>query len=208
VVDIVVFDFDGVVRFWDDTGIPALEFSAGLSEGAIEHFAFEQELLNNVVTGKITKQQWLSHIANELRCDRSIVAKWAMRPTKVDLPLLGIIQNIKAAGIKVYLASNGTDELCIELVNLRILDKFDGVFNSAEIGAAKPSSRFFQNLVDVLGASKRIVFIDDRSDNTATAATFGLESWLYRGQSGLSRVELFSRLNAFCERSAWTQQSL
>jgi len=58
----------------------------------------------------------------------------------------------------------------------KIGDLFDGVFNSAEIGLAKPDPKLFQYILGRMNISaEECLFIDDNSKNTDAAAVLGFK---------------------------------
>ncbi len=58
---------------------------------------------------------------------------------------------------------------------LGIDEEFDVIFNTAELGVAKPAVEVFELVVDRLGVSPATtVFVDDVEENVAGARTAGL----------------------------------
>ena len=75
------------------------------------------------------------------------------------------------------LLSNGTTRLRRDLHVLDLSDEFDVVFNTAEIGVAKPDPAIFRHVLGELGVTAdRAVFIDDLDDNVAGARSVGMDA--------------------------------
>ncbi|GGU36680.1 hypothetical protein GCM10010244_73710 [Streptomyces coeruleorubidus] len=64
--DAVLCDFDGVVHLWDPDGMNALDRSWGLAEGTLAGAAFDGELLQAAVTGRLSDEQWRHRVAEVL----------------------------------------------------------------------------------------------------------------------------------------------
>lgn len=102
---------------------------------------------------------------------------------------LPFIEELKKRG-KVFLITNGTPVAQYgRLDSLGIREKFDGVFVSDEIGAAKPSKKFFDYVLSVTGAAPKtcLVIGDSLSSDIAGAENAGLHSVWYN-PSGMSGV--------------------
>ena len=72
-------------------------------------------------------------------------AEWRHQPFIVDDAVLEVTQELRVGGVHVSVLSNATDGLHDELVGTRVLDAFERIFNSAEIGRSSttgwPTSR-------------------------------------------------------------------
>jgi len=101
--------------------------------------------------------------------------------TQIEAQFLPLIQNLRAKGVAVYLATNNEKYRTANLVEGRGLGKLvDGVFSSAHLGSKKPEADFFQRMIDEIGIDKRqIVFWDDDMENIDGAVAFGLPAELY-----------------------------
>ena len=100
---------------------------------------------------------------------------------EIDERFAPIIQELRAKGIKTYLATNNEKHRTDNLVENRGLGKwFDKVFSSAYIGSKKPDGAFFQYILEQIGGTKEtMLFWDDDTENTDGAAAFGLPIEVY-----------------------------
>jgi putative hydrolase of the HAD superfamily len=71
---------------------------------------------------------------------------------------------------------------------------FDGELYSCQLGAAKPSERYFELALEAVGAdAASTLFIDDRPENVAGARRVGLASFVYDGRSGVDVLKTHLR---------------
>ena len=76
--------------------------------------------------------------------------------------------------------SNGTTRLRRDLHTLDLIDEFDIIFNTAEIGIAKPDPAVFHHVLAELEVGvDEVVFIDDLPENVEGARTAGLRAHVH-----------------------------
>lgn len=184
-IDVLLLDLDGVVRHYDPAAAEAIERRCGLPPGKLYETAFEPRLLQSVVTGGITRAQWVDRVAATI--GPVAATAWSTQRPSVDRQVLGIVRKLRVAGLRVGLLTNGTDRVGAELAELRIADDFDHVFNSAEIGVAKPDLRVFMHVLRVLGVDRSsVLFLDDAAPNVRGAAAVGMRAHLFTSASDLT----------------------
>jgi HAD superfamily hydrolase (TIGR01509 family) len=84
--------------------------------------------------------------------------------------------------------SNGTTRLRRDLHALDLHDEFDVIFNTAELGVAKPDPDVFHLVLDQLGVrSQDALFIDDLAPNVDGARSVGLRSHRHTDRHGTVR---------------------
>lgn len=89
------------------------------------------------------------------------------------------------------LSNNSTNLDSLLKEKFAIYDDFDHVFNSAEIGFAKPDSRAFEFVLNALEAKpEKCLFIDDLATNVAAAKSLGFQTIRF-----VSNEELFKELS-------------
>lgn len=170
----VLFDLDGVVRHFDADFTADIEARHGLSPGAVLDAAFEPDLLAQVTTGMISRRTWVELVGATLG---SVAAaeEWGRQPSVVDAEVLAIADALRATGIRTAILTNGTDTIPAEAEMLGLTAHFDAIFNSAEIGWAKPDIRAFQHVLDALGlAGAEVFFTDDSVSKLAGAEELGM----------------------------------
>lgn len=184
-IDVLLLDLDGVVRHYDAAATEAIEKGAGLPPGRLHETVFEPRLLQSVVTGAITRAQWVDRVAASV--GPVAATAWATQRPHVDREVLGLVRRLRAEGLRVCLLTNGTDRVSAELAELRIAGDFDQVFNSAEIGVAKPDLRVFMHVLRVLGVDRSsVLFLDDSAANVRGASAVGMRAHLFTSASDLT----------------------
>ena len=195
-----VFDLDGVIRYWDPAIVRDAEARNGLPEGELLGTAFEPELLLSVITGDISDAEWRSRVI-EILAEQypdsqpaKAVAEWSAPVGEVIAGARESIDAVRSVG-KVALLTNATDRLRPDLEELGLIDSFDYIFNSSEIGYAKPDPRVFAHVERVMQAQPAaIVFVDDSATNVDTAASRGWTALL-----ATPETRLLDLLNPFLQ---------
>jgi putative hydrolase of the HAD superfamily len=180
----VVFDIGGVLLAWDPEGIAASVFAS----------PSEREL---VLEGVFGHPDWveldrgtLSHEDAAWRaCDRTGLplehlsamlgnVPYFLRPMPGSLELL---DEVRDSGNRVFALSNLHRP---SLERLRrdtdVLERFDGLTVSCEVGACKPEPAIYASLLrEHALAADQTVFIDDVATNLDAAARFGIRTILF-----------------------------
>ena len=187
----ILTDLDGVIRIWPpETGRKA-EGAAGLPEGAIGRAAFSDDLLPLVVTGRISDDEWRRRAAGRLSQDfpeanvEHAVALWSMSPGEVDSEVLGLLQACRKRA-QLVLVTNATSRLLSDLRRLGIIEDFDDIINSSDVGSAKPEPGIYVAALDTAGvAPGQALFVDDNAEHVAAAARLGIAGHIYVGATAL-----------------------
>lgn len=187
-IDVFVSDLDGVIRHFAEGHRDACEDRHGLERGTLRAAAFASPLIDNVVTGHITRAEWTLEVGRLVGSPLA-ASEWLAARGEADAEMLALIDEIRAAGCRVAVLTNGTDTVPAELAELGITDRFDAVFSTSEIGFAKPDVRAFQHVVDELGvAPERMLFTDDSLTKLAGATELGMTVHHFKGVAGLRQA--------------------
>lgn len=189
-VEAVVFDLDGVIRHWNDDELDEVELAYGLVPREILGIAFSPRLGPAAVTGQLSYREWMDRIRREV-IDRHgpdvapALDVWEANVGMVDPKILPLLRLLRTQ-VRVFLLSNGTTRLRRDLHVLDLLDEFDEIFNTAEIGMAKPEPAVFRYVCDAIGTEPRsTAFVDDLSENIRGAEEVGLVAHRFEGLPGL-----------------------
>lgn len=174
----VLIDLDGVVRQWEpwvpDDGSP-------VTAEVLRAIAFEDASLDGVVTGAMTHEEWVEHVAVALEDrfgpeGRRAAESWSAPIGTVKEDTLALVRELRNI-VPVALISNATSRLESDLTSLALIDDFDLIVNSSRVGAAKPDERIFRHAAEQLGvALDECLFIDDTAGHVEGAAKLGLRT--------------------------------
>jgi len=101
---------------------------------------------------------------------------------------LGILRQLSASEDYVLATVNNEARAMNEyrLHKFGLLDDFDAFFSSCYLGLRKPDRKIYQVALDVLQRDpEHVVFIDDRPENVAAAASLGIHAIRYEGAAKL-----------------------
>ena len=181
----VIFDLDGVIRHWNDDQLDEVETAFGLPPRTILTVAFSPELGEAAITGRLTYREWMDAIRERvLAAHGDAVAgaldEWEANVGLVDTEMLAVLRSTRGHST-VALLSNGTTRLRRDLHVLDLLDEFDHVFNTAELGISKPDPEVYRVVCGHLGVEPAAaLFVDDRSENVDGAMAAGLRAHQHR----------------------------
>jgi putative hydrolase of the HAD superfamily len=189
----LLVDLDGVLRQWDPAVAADAERRHGLPAGALAETARRWSRRQPAVTGQLGHADWLAGVVDDLaervgdrERARAAVDEWESYPGTVDTDVLAFVRKLRAAGIRVGLAANGTDALDAELATLRLTGEVDLVINSAVLGVHKPTKEYFRQACAALGVPpQRVLFVDDDDRCVRGARVAGLSAYRWNGPRDL-----------------------
>ena len=186
----LLIDLDGVVRRWDPAHPAAIEKTYGLPPGSLLSTATRWDLYRPAVTGELTDAAWMAAVAAELplAADRAAeaVAEWQRYRGDVDPDALGIVREVRAAGLPVGLVTNATDVLRGDLDALGLTGEFDEVFSSWELRIHKPAPAFYERVCAGLGLEPQwVLFVDDEDRAVRAARAAKLPAYRWTGPDGI-----------------------
>ena len=105
---------------------------------------------------------------------------------ELNQDMLGLISKLKEKGYKVGLLSNNTLEAAKKMRNSELLNYFDCILVSAEIGCAKPSKEAFQLFAKSLNVKlNELVFVDDTEKSLSFSKEIGFYPILFTDYKNL-----------------------
>lgn len=184
-----VLDLDGVVRHFSAEQVADVERRHDVQLGSMLAAAFSQPLLDRVIPGRITRAEWVHQVGERIGAPGA-ATEWASQLPVVDHDVLHLVDEIRKAGIVTAVLTNGTDTIPAELRESGIDEHFDRIYNSAQIGFAKPDVRAFQHVLDDLGVrGADVFFADDSVPKLIGASALSMTTHHYGDLRGL-RAEL------------------
>lgn len=189
----LLVDMDGVLRRWDPAVASAVERKYGLAPGALFDTAMQWSRLQPAVTGQVSHSDWMAGVVDALaeqagsrESARTAVDEWETYRGTIDPEVLAFIREIRAAGVRVGLATNATDALDADLAALGLVDEVDVVVNSSVVGVHKPTKDFFHQACAALRVPPRqVLFVDDDDRSVRGARAAGLSAHRWTGRQDL-----------------------
>lgn len=193
--EVFVFDLDGVVRDFDLATTREVTARIGLTSEEFFTIAFHETRLGAVIVGAITFAQWRSSICGGLvehgidaeDARRAVDAWIADRGTPIR-PTVALIEELQRAGKRVFLFTNGTDNIPAELHQIGLGHLAGVALNSADFGVAKPDPGAYaaahaavERHLERPVTRSAVVFTDDRLPNVEAAERFGWRAVHFRG---------------------------
>ncbi len=118
------------------------------------------------------------------------VGYWFTTDAHPDERVFSHIERLRAAGIRVYLASDQeryrAEYMC---ESLDFNNRLDGCFFSYKLGCKKSEPAFFEQVLRQLGAYPAdVTFLDDDQTNVDVAAEFGIDARIYHSIDDLIAI--------------------
>ena len=187
----LLIDLDGVLRLWDPEYFSVAERAAGLPHGTIRPTVFAPELLVPAITGRTSDQTWRRLARDTLQARfpganaQLAIDLWSESAGTVDQSVLDLVRQCRKVA-KVGLVTNATSRLRTDLVTLGLLDEFDLIVNSSEVGCVKPDPDIYRWALRALeGTPEETLFVDDSPANVEGAVRVGMAAHLYESPEGL-----------------------
>ncbi|MCS7179204.1 MAG: HAD family phosphatase [Anaerolineae bacterium] len=187
----VVFDWGGVLmRTVDIRPRMAWERRLDLPPGGLADAVFGSPVWDRAQRGMASLDEVWAEVADRLGVDPDDLPTlrrdfWA--GDRLDEELVGLIRELRGAGIRVGLLSNHLPNLRQCLNSLGPL--LDAVVISGEEGILKPDPAIYHRALERLGvAPEETVFVDDWKPNVEVARQLGMVSVHFRGIVHLRRV--------------------
>lgn len=190
----LLLDFDGVLRRYDHKVQAKVEARYGLPAGTVLQTAMQWPRLLPALTGQISRAEWLDGVAVVLSDRigdraRPLIEEWESYRGEIQPEVLAFIREVRAEGVRVALATDGTTDLADDLRFFGLTDDFDVIVNSAEIGIHKPAPGFFQAACEALQVTpSRVFFVDDDDRNVRAARAANLSAYRYEPPDDLHYV--------------------
>lgn len=172
----IIWDLGGVLVRTEDGG-PREKLAAelGFSRVALEKEMFANEDGRKGQLGQLSGEQHWQNLADRFGMPRELFVARFFEGDRLDEELIAFIRSLKSS-YQIALLSNAFDTLRSYLVDeWQILDLFDEVVISAEVGLIKPDAAIYQLILQRLGvAPQESIFVDDFAHNIEAANQIGM----------------------------------
>ncbi len=188
-IDLVLFDADGVIQTTSAEWLPALKSLAPSDAQA-------DQLLADIFTAEKRCISGQEAFAEALV---PVLAKWGIQqPAQQVLDIwtlidpvhdnLNVVSTLRDKGYATGLATNQQEHRANYIrQHLGYLNYFDHLFISCEMGVAKPSQDYFHQIAKNMSLPvASMVFIDDHPDNVEAARSAGVAAEVYDLDSGMA----------------------
>lgn len=180
----VIWDFGGVlVRTDANNGREALAQRLGISRQALEARVFDGDNRRQAQTGAVDGEAYLQEVAAEFGLSVAELRQTFFGDDHLDHELMAYIRGLHPR-YKVGLLSNAMNNLREVLqTQYPILDAFDAVLISGEVGVMKPHPAIYLLAAERLGVQPaEAVFVDDFAHNVAGAREVGMQAVLFQSR--------------------------
>ena len=192
----VIFDYGNtLVRFREDE--LARSYTDSEEDAAkIEQIFFDRFYWSRLDEGTLTHEDWIEDAAKKLpehlhALLPEIANSWYYRLPEID-GMHDLVVDLKNQyGVKLVLLSNIADYFADHISEFPILSHFDGYVLSGVCKRVKPRPEIFAYLCEQFDlVPSETVFVDDNPANIAGARDFGINAYLFDGDSARLRAYL------------------
>jgi len=180
----VIFDY-GRVLAWTQHQEPraAWERRLGLEPGALTRAVHNEHSWIAAQRGTMTLDAHWQEVGFALRltpADTGALRAAFYAGDVLNVALVTCIERLRANGLRVGLLSNFSADLRTMLAQQDLLQHFDALAISAEIGVMKPDAAAYQAVLAMLGLEAHTcIFIDDIPANVAAAQALGIHGIVF-----------------------------
>lgn len=181
----LLFDVDGVVirgerfsvQYAHDFGVPTTTLDIFFKTEAFAQCLLGKRDLKEIIAPYLDSWQWKGSVDE-------LLAYWFGAESGVDQKLVNWVRELRARGVRCYLATNNEPYRTQYLrERLGLGEVFDGVYSSGEIGVKKNNPAYFEIAcapLSELGIAKsEVVLFDDLQANIDCAQQFGIAAHFY-----------------------------
>ena len=181
----VIFDY-GRVLAWTQHQEPraAWERRLGLEPGALTRVVHNEHSWLAAQRGTITIDTHWQEVGAALcltSADITALRAGFYAGDVLNVELVACIERLRASCLRVGLLSNFSADLRAMLAQQDLLQRFDAVAISAEIGVMNPDAAAYRTVLAMLGmAAHTCVFIDDVPANVEAAQAVGIHGIVFQ----------------------------
>ena len=192
-----LFDLGNVlVYFCHERMIDNVAAVSDVSPSTVRQVLIDDGLNLQLECGRITEQEFHQHFQQETDCT---VAPADLKHAIADIftlnePMLPLLDELRTLDIRLVLLSN-TSKTHIDFVRNQwpVLDRFDAITTSWEVGALKPDPRIYESAVANANCNAGDCFYtDDIEDYVKQAVVMGIQAEVYRN-AATTRAALRAR---------------
>jgi len=181
-IDAVILDLGNVLAFHDNERLFANMASGFRTTAEAMRERLDGGLWDQVNRGQLPGERLISELNTRLGTQMSL-ARWLPiwnSHFTLNAPMVELVERLHGR-VKLVLLSNTHDQHVAYLRPLLpVLEKFDGLVLSYEVGAVKPERAIYERALAVAGtAPERTVFFDDVTRYAEAAAQVGIHGRVF-----------------------------
>ncbi len=192
----VIFDFGQVLVHFEPSYMVSIYVDDADDKALLEEVVFDRLYWDRLDKGTISDEETISLIKERLperlwNVADKIYYNWIYNIPEINgmSELLSHLKN--KHGVRLFLLSNISNYFASHSMEIPILKKLDGLVMSAPIGIVKPSYEIFDHICkkyDIV--PNEAIFVDDRADNIEGAIAYGINGYVFDGDSEKLKVYL------------------
>ena len=180
IIRTVIWDLGGVLlRTHDHSGRERWEQKLGLTSRQLEEIVFGCDMSQQAFVGRAEVEEVWRAVGDQLDVpedERSNLERDFWSGDQIEYGLVDFIRQLRPT-YKTGLISNAWKSLRSFMEEWKIVDAFDHITISAEIGIAKPDPRIYMHSLEALQTSPRqAIFVDDFEENVFAARKIGMHA--------------------------------
>ncbi len=193
--------FKSVVLDFNDT-LSAIRFVEAFSKyqsdlpmpaAEVIELYIKNGLLTEVLTGRVSESEFWKRISIMTGTHPDVLSRVAVEICEnrnVDPEMAAILEELKGCYKLALLTDNLQETFRYWLTRFGMINQFDVIINSSDIGITKSNPEIYRILVDRLKCRPaEVIFVDDRMSNIELACEMGMHGILFQS-ANLLRVQL------------------
>lgn len=186
----VLFDLGNVLAFFShDRMCAQIGELCERSRAEIREVLFDSGLQWRFERGQITEREFQRELERVLGCELDFdeLVRAGSDIFEENVSLLPVLDELHARGIKLVLLSNTClSHFRFVADKFRVLERFDDVVLSCEVGHLKPEPEIFEAAIAAIGCPPdRCFYTDDIPEYVAAGRRFGLHAEVFSGTDKL-----------------------
>lgn len=192
----VIFDFGQVLVHFEPSYMVGVYVNDSDDKSLLEGVVFDRLYWDKLDKGTMSNEEAMSLIKERLpqrlwEVADKIYYNWVYNIPEID-GMSGLLSYLKNRyGVRLFLLSNISKYFAEHSGEIDILKKLDGLVMSGPIGIVKPSYEIFDHLCKKYDIDpSEAIFVDDRCDNIEGARAYGMQGYVFDGDSEKLKVYL------------------
>ena len=184
-IQAVIFDYGNVLsRTLDRRPRANWEQHLGLQPGGLDQAVHNETSWVEAQCGRLSAEAYWEEVGQRLGLTLEMTAQVRAdfyRGDQRNDDLVGCIDQMRRAGVRTAVLSNFSAELRVLLEQQGLVEHFDQIAISAEIGVMKPAAEAYQAVLEMLNLpAPACGFVDDLPVNIEAAQGLGMQGIVFR----------------------------